>query len=36
MLPKEEMQRLDIKDPSYHPDTHIPLDEFIKKFGVKK
>ncbi|MDX1917445.1 MAG: hypothetical protein SFT68_05640 [Rickettsiaceae bacterium] len=35
-LPKEEMQRLGIKHPRYHPDVHIPLGEFLSKFGKKK
>ena len=35
MLPKEEMERLGIKKPEFHPDVHIPLDEFLKKWGKK-
>ena len=31
-LPKEEMQRLGIKGPRYHPEVHIPLDEFLSNF----
>ena len=35
MLPKEEMERLGIKKPEFHPDVHITLDEFLKKWGKK-
>jgi hypothetical protein len=35
-IPAEEVLRLNLNRPEYHPDVHISLDDFIKKFGVKK
>lgn len=35
IISKEEMQQLGIKKAKYHPDVHIPAEEFIKKFGGK-
>lgn len=32
-IPKEELQRLGVNKPERHPDVHIPVNEFFKKFG---
>lgn len=35
-IPQEEVNKLGITKPKQHPDVHIPVEEFIKKFGGNK
>ncbi len=35
-IPAAEVEKLNLNRPEYHPDVHIPLYDFIKKFGGKK
>jgi hypothetical protein len=36
LISDEEISRLGINEPYDHPDVHIPLDEYLKKWGTKK